>query len=79
MCFSAYWIASTLVWLVVVCGFIAFLMLLLPYVLAWIGISGAIVMQAIRIIVAVIVIVTLIWLCYDLYACTLGAHLAPRA
>jgi hypothetical protein len=78
MCFSAYWIASTLVWLVVVCGIIAFIALLLPYILAWLGWTGSIVIQAIRIIIAVIVTVTLIWFCYDLLTCAGLAGGIPR-
>lgn len=69
MCFSLAWIVQTLVWLVVVCGFVAILMLLLPIVLGWLGWAGDLAMQVIRIIVAVIVIVFLIYFAYDMISC----------
>jgi len=69
MCFSVLWLVQTLVWLVVVCGLVAILMLLLPIVLGWLGVAGDLVMRVIRIIVMVIVIVALIWFLYDLYVC----------
>jgi hypothetical protein len=36
-------------------------------------------MQVIRIVVAVIVIVSIIWFCYDLYVCAMPHAFAPRA
>jgi len=70
MCFSVLWLVQTLVWLVVVCGLVAILMLLLPIVLGWLGVAGDLVMRVIRIIVMVIVIIALIWFCYDLLVCS---------
>jgi hypothetical protein len=78
MCFSVLWLVQTLVWLVVVCGLVAILMILLPIVLGWLGWAGGLVMQVIRIIVAVIVIVALIWFCYDLFVCFGGGALSGR-
>ena len=69
MCFSLLWLVQTLVWLVVVCAVVAILMLLLPIVLGWLGWAGGLAMQVIRIVVAAIVIIFLIWFCYDLLVC----------
>jgi uncharacterized membrane protein len=44
-------------------------MLLLPIVLGWLGWAGGLAMQVIRIVVAAIVIIFLIWFCYDLLVC----------
>ncbi len=73
MCFSAYWLFATLARLVVICGIVAILMIVIPWVLSWLGNPvGAMVMQIIKIIVAVIVLVTLIWFVYDLWSCSVG-------
>lgn len=71
-CFSVPWLAQLLIWLVVVCGFVAILMLLLPIVLGWLGWAGNIAMQVIRIIVGVLVICAIIWFVADLYMCFVG-------
>lgn len=75
MCFSLYWLVSLLVWIVVVCGIVAVFRLVLPLVLGWLGIAGGVVMQVLNIILAVILIVTLLWFCYDLVTCLGGVGL----
>jgi hypothetical protein len=77
MCFTVPWLASMLIWLVVVCGFVAILMILLPIVLGWLGWAGGVAMQIIRIVVAVIVICALIHFLVDLYECYAGGGM-PR-
>jgi uncharacterized membrane protein len=77
MCFSVAWLVQLLVWLVVVCGFVAIAMLLLPIVLGWLGWAGTVAMQVIRIIVAVVVIIFIIYFLYDLYVCAVGGGI-PR-
>ena len=72
MCFSVAWFVQTLVWLVVICGVIAIFRLVLPVVLGWLGMAGGLVMQVLNIILAVVVIVVLIWFCYDLLVCAGG-------
>jgi len=71
-CFSVLWLIQTLIWIVVVCGIVAIIMILLPIALSWLGWAGEVAMRILRIIVAVIVIVALLWLCYDLYVCAVG-------
>lgn len=75
MCFSVYWFVSLLVWIVVICGVVAIFRIVLPIVLGWLGVAGAVVMQVLNIILAVIVIVTLIWFAYDLLQCAGGIGL----
>ncbi len=72
MCFSVPWLGQLLIWLVMICGFVAILMLLLPIVLDWLGWAGDLAMRVIRIIVAVVVICALIWFLVDLYECFVG-------
>ena len=72
MCFSVAWFVQTLVWLVIICGVIAIFRLVLPVVLGWLGMAGGLVMQVLNIILAVVVIVVLIWFCYDLLVCAGG-------
>lgn len=69
MCFSVYWFVTLLVWIVVICGVVAIFRIVLPIVLAWLGVAGGVVMQVLNIILAMIVIITLIWFCYDLLTC----------
>jgi len=77
MCFSADWLIHTLVWFVVVCGIVAILRLVLPWLLAWLGIGvDAMVMRVIQIVIAVIVIVWLIYFIYDLVLCV--GYSGPR-
>jgi hypothetical protein len=72
MCFSALWLVQTLIWLIVICAIVAILRLVVPYVLQFLGVAGGIVMQVINIVVAVIIIIALIWFCYDLFVCAAG-------
>ncbi len=79
MCFSVLWLVQTLVWLIVVCGIVAILMIVVPWVLSWLGVGlSSMVMQVIRIIVAVIVLVALVWFLYDLYVCAVGGAARVR-
>jgi hypothetical protein len=78
MCFSAIWLVQTLVWLVVICVIVAILHLLVPRILAWMGIDGSLIVQVIRIVIGAIVLIALIWFLYDLYVCgTGGRRLVP--
>jgi hypothetical protein len=71
-CFSVPWLGGVLIWLVVICGFVAIVMLILPIVLGWLGWAGDLAMRIIRIIVAVVVICALIWFLVQLYGCFVG-------
>ena len=69
MCFSLLWLIQTLVWIVVVAAVVAILYLVVPYLLNMLGIASGIVMQVIRIIIAAIIIIAVLWLFYDVVTC----------
>ncbi len=69
MCFSLLWLVELLVWLVVIGALVAIMRLLLPWALSFFGEVSAIVVQVIRIIIAAIIIIALIWFVYDLVTC----------
>ena len=71
-CFSVPWLGGVLIWLVVICGFVAIVMLILPIVLGWLGWAGDLAMRIIRIIVTAVVICALIWFLVQLYGCFVG-------
>jgi hypothetical protein len=72
-CFTGYWFAQLLVWIVILCGVVAILNLLVPWVLGLLGWTPAApLFQILRIIIAVIVIVALIWFVFDLLSCLGG-------
>jgi len=66
MCFSLLWLIQTLVWIVVVAAVVAILYLVVPYLLNMLGIASGVVMQVIKIIVAAIMIIAVLWMLYDL-------------
>jgi hypothetical protein len=70
MCFSLLWLFQILVWLVIVCGVVAILRIIVPWILSLLGtaVDGR-VMQIINIIIAVVIIVALLWFIYDLIEC----------
>ena len=69
MCFSLLWLIQTLVWVVVVAAVVAILYLVVPYLLNMLGIASGVVMQVIKIIVAAIIIIAVLWMLYDLVTC----------
>ena len=76
MCFSLLWLVQTLVWIVVVAAVVAILYLVVPYLLNMLGIASGVVMQVIRIIVAAIIIIAVLWMLYDLVTCA-GLGMSP--
>ncbi len=75
MCFSAAYLVGLLVWLVVLCAVVAILRLLVPWLMTTLGIVADVPMRIINIIIGAIVIIALIWLCFDLITC---AGMYPR-
>ena len=69
MCFGLDWIESLLIWLVMLAVVVAVLRLLVPWVLAQLGIAGGMIMQVINIIVWAMVIIAVIIFCFDLLRC----------
>ena len=79
MCFSLAWIENVLIWLVIVCAVVGLLRLVLPFVLAQLGVAGDLLMKAINIVVWAIVCVAVIIFVFDLVGCLLGGGIGfPR-
>jgi hypothetical protein len=68
-CFSWYWLESVLLWLVVLCGVVAILRLLVPFILSLVGVEATLIMRVINIIIAVIVVCALIVFVFDVLGC----------
>ena len=79
MCFSLLWIFTLIAQIICICAVIAIAKLLIPWLLALIGISLGPLPQIINIIIGVIVALWVLWLIYDLIVCFMGAgHLGYR-
>jgi len=72
MCFSVLWLVQLLVWLVVIGALVAILRLLLPWALSFFGEVSGIIVGIVKIILAAIIIIAVIWFCYDLITCVGG-------
>lgn len=71
MCFTIPWVIHVLIWLVVVCGFVAIVRFILPILLGWIGVAGDIVMKVLNILLAMFIIIVLLLFVLDLYQCAM--------
>ena len=77
MCFSLEWVKDMLIFLIIICGVIAFVRLFLPRLLALMGASGGLILAAINIIIWVAVACFIVYIFFDFIACLGGFHL-PR-
>lgn len=77
-CFSLYWLETLLVWLVVIAAVVALVRLILPHVLGAFGTAGAMVSQALNIVIWAVVAIAVIVLVFDLLACFVGVPRLPR-
>lgn len=77
-CFSALWFFTLLAWLIGICAVVAIFRLLLPFVLGWLGVAGGLVAQVLNIILVAVVLIILVWFCYDLLTCAGGIGLPGR-
>lgn len=72
MCFSLEWIRDILIWLVVICGVVAFVKLVIPRL----GLTDPLVLGAVNILVWVLVAVAVIVVFFAVISCaTSGFHL----
>lgn len=78
MCFSIGWIEQILVWLVIIVAIVAFVRLLLPYILGQLGAAGNVVMQAINIFIWAVVAIFLIYFIFELISCLGGIGMPFR-
>ena len=70
-CFSLAWLEQVLVWLIIVGAIIAILRLVVPWVLAQVGIP--IVGQVLNIILWAIICIIVIWIVFALLSCLVGS------
>lgn len=73
MCFSLPWLQQLLIYLVVVCAVVGIIKLLIPFVLAQLGAGGTVVAQAINIVLWAVIAIFVIYICFALIACLVGA------
>lgn len=73
MCFSLSWIMNLLIWAVIIGAVFALVKLLLPVALGPLGQPGAILVQAINIIIWTIIIIFVIYIIFELISCLLGS------
>lgn len=69
MCLSLAWLIDLLIRIVVISAVVAILYIVVPYLLNMLGVASGVVMQVIRIIVAAIIIIAVLWMLYDLVTC----------
>jgi len=72
MCFSVLWLVQTLTHLIILCLIVGVLRILVPYILAWLGIDGTVIMRVITLVIWAIVCIWVLWFLYDLYTCSGG-------
>ncbi len=81
MCFSLNWIASFLVWLIVICAVVALLRLIIGFVLPKLGWGAeivSVVVAAFRIVIWAIILIALVFFVFDLIACLGPSMPFPR-
>ena len=72
MCFSLGWLGQLLIWIVIAVAIFAILKLLIPWVLAQLGAAGSIIAQVINIVLWAVVVIFVIYICFDLISCLIG-------
>ncbi len=72
MCFNLGFLENLLVWLVVIIAIVAFVRLLLPFILGQLGVGGSVIMQAINIFIWAMIAIFLIYLVFELIGCLGG-------
>ncbi len=69
MCFGAAWIENLIIWVICIAILVGLLKIVLPWVLAQLGVAGGMVMQAINIIVIGFVCIAIVVIAFDLFSC----------
>lgn len=72
-CISLGLIEHLLIWLVILGAVVGIVRLLLPLALGWLGAAGAVITQALSIVLYAVVVIFVIAICFDLISCLLGA------
>ena len=71
-CFSLAFIEQLLIWLIVIGAVVAIVKLILPMALGPLGGPGAVLVQALNIILWAIVAIAIVIIVFDLLACAIG-------
>jgi hypothetical protein len=77
MCFSMQWIAQLLIWAIAIGAAFAILNIIVPFVLAKVGVSIAseavsILIRVLKIVLWAVVCIVLVIICFDLISCLIG-------
>ena len=72
MCFSMDWLLHLFVLLIIIGAVVALVRLLLPLVIGWMGAPGAIILQAINIVMWAVVAIFVVYIVFELISCLLS-------
>jgi hypothetical protein len=78
MCFSLSFIENLLIQIVIVAVVVGILRLLVPWILGLLGFDMSVPMRIVNLLIAAVVIIWLIVLCFDLLGCIVGIGLPGR-
>jgi hypothetical protein len=78
MCFSLSFIENLLIQIVIVAVVVGILRLLVPWILGLLGFDMSVPMRIVNLLIAAVVIIWLIVLCFDLLGCIGGIGLPGR-
>jgi hypothetical protein len=73
MCFNLAWWENVFIWLVIVAAIVAIIRLFIPFVTSALGAPGAIIGQALNIILWAIIAIVVIAIIFGLLSCLIGA------
>lgn len=77
MCFSAAWLQSFLIWLVIIAAIFAILKLVVPFILAKVGVEAGIIVQILSILLWAFIAIVVIYIAFAAISCLGGFSLPP--
>lgn len=72
MCFTLVWLAQLFIWAIVIGAIVAIIRLLLPVVLANLGLAGSMVARIIGIVLWAFVLILIVYFAFDMISCLAG-------
>jgi hypothetical protein len=72
MCFSLEWVGQLLIWLVVICAFIAIVRVLLPRIVGQLGEPATLIMTIVNIVMWAAILIFIIIVLVNLFSCLIG-------
>lgn len=73
MCFSLAWLAQLCVYAIVIGAVFAILKLVVPFALQQLGVGGGIVVQVLNIVLWAIIAIAVVYFCFAVISCLVGA------